>query len=52
MPPKKGGGKKSAKEGEQPPSFLIARQLDQEKIHFLTTRIDVRKYHILLSKFK
>ncbi len=34
MPPKK--GKKSAKEGEQPPSFLIARQLDQEKIHFLT----------------
>jgi hypothetical protein len=45
MPPKK-GSKKAAKDGAQPPSFLIARQLDQEKIHFLTTRIDVTKITI------
>ena len=39
MPPKESKKKKSA--DPQPPSFLVARQLDQEKIHFLTTRIDV-----------
>ena len=39
--PKKklGGGKGKKQEDAQPPSFLISKQLDAEKIHALTKRI-------------
>ena len=39
-PKKKSGGKSKKQEGAQPPSFLISKQLDAEKIHLLTKRID------------
>ena len=42
MGPKKksAGGKSKKQDDAQPPSFLIAKQLDAEKIHLLTKRID------------